>query len=42
MAVTPVKYVVQLIDKSTGLVRAGVNVKITNDGGASFCRLVAV
>lgn len=36
MAVTPVKYVVQLIDKSTGLVRAGVNVKITNDGGASF------
>ncbi len=36
MAVTPVKYVVQLIDKSTGLVRSNVNVKITKDSGSTF------
>lgn len=36
MAVTPVKYVVQLIDKSTGLVRSGVNVKLTIDSGSTF------
>lgn len=36
MAVTPVKYVVQLIDKATGSVRVGVNVKITLDSGSNF------
>ena len=36
MAVTPIQYVFQAIDKSTGAVKSGVNVKITNDGGWTF------